>query len=135
MAFEYRTIWQPDTNLPFEYQTGLVFRWLCLFMNDLQWKLCTWSFMCFNNSSGTSRGLCFWIAWSTGFTFMRGWLASLKACWKFSRPDFSDSASVMARPCVNKHFICKQSIDIYANPWIRHLPVLGWGVFYLKNCA
>ena len=26
--FEYQTIWQPNTNLPFEYQTRLVFRWL-----------------------------------------------------------------------------------------------------------
>ena len=36
-SFEYRTIWQPDTNLPFEYQTSPVFRWLlqlniCLFL-------------------------------------------------------------------------------------------------------
>ena len=26
--FVYRTIWQPDTNLPFENQTSPVFRWL-----------------------------------------------------------------------------------------------------------
>ena len=26
--FEYRTIWQPNTNLPFEYQTSPVLRWL-----------------------------------------------------------------------------------------------------------
>ena len=26
--FKYQIIWQPDTNLPFEYQTSLVFRWL-----------------------------------------------------------------------------------------------------------
>ena len=26
--FEYRTIWQPDTNLPIEYQTSPVFKWL-----------------------------------------------------------------------------------------------------------
>ena len=26
--FKYLTIWQPDTNLPFEYQTSPVFRWL-----------------------------------------------------------------------------------------------------------
>ena len=25
--FKYRTIWQLDTNLPFEYHTSLVFRW------------------------------------------------------------------------------------------------------------
>ena len=25
---KYQTIWQPDTNLPFQYQTFLVFRWL-----------------------------------------------------------------------------------------------------------
>ena len=28
--FEYRTIWQPDTNQPFKYQTSPVFRWLCI---------------------------------------------------------------------------------------------------------
>ena len=26
--FKYQTIWQPDTNLPFEYQTSPVNRWL-----------------------------------------------------------------------------------------------------------
>ena len=30
--FEYRTNWQSDTNLPFEYQTSLVFR--CLLYSD-----------------------------------------------------------------------------------------------------
>ena len=25
--FQYQTIWKPDTNLTFEYQTSLVFRW------------------------------------------------------------------------------------------------------------
>ena len=32
--FEYRTVWQPDTNLPFEYQTSAVFRWL---LYDITW--------------------------------------------------------------------------------------------------
>ena len=27
-SFNYQAIWQPDANLPFEYQKSLVFRWL-----------------------------------------------------------------------------------------------------------
>ena len=39
--FEYRTISQPDTNLPFEYQTSPIFRWL-LYVSSMnpnkRWK-------------------------------------------------------------------------------------------------
>ena len=34
--FEYRTIWQMDTNLPFKYQTSLVFR--CLLCTEFSYS-------------------------------------------------------------------------------------------------
>ena len=36
----YWTIWQPDTNLPFEYQTSPVFRWL-LYSNNFGIRIVT----------------------------------------------------------------------------------------------
>ena len=37
---EYPTIWQLDTNLPFEYQTSLFFRWLLYMLMYLGWDIC-----------------------------------------------------------------------------------------------
>ena len=45
--FEYRTIWQLDTTLPFEYQTSPVFRWLLYRINlEFRWFLYLSSTLC-----------------------------------------------------------------------------------------
>ena len=40
--FEYPTIWQPDTNLPLEYQTSPVIRWLMYSYSDAQYSNGIW---------------------------------------------------------------------------------------------
>ena len=40
--FEYQTIWKLDTNLPYEYQTSPVFKWLICFILRNPLKLLKW---------------------------------------------------------------------------------------------